>query len=70
MLSLRTVLQPLRDVVAAPTTHAQLFRHLGIECPRGVLMYGPPGCGKTTAVKASMKWLGYFEHLWIAALDA
>ena len=42
----------LYEAVILPLTKPQLFRELGIEPPRGVLLYGPPGCGKTLLAKA------------------
>ena len=44
--------QELRETVELPLTQADLYRHIGIDAPRGVLLYGPPGTGKTMLVKA------------------
>ena len=44
--------QALREAVHWPLQHADAFARLGIRPPRGVLLYGPPGCSKTLAAKA------------------
>ena len=45
-------MQRIREMVELPLRHPELFQRLGIEPPRGVFLYGFPGCGKTLLAKA------------------
>ena len=45
-------IQRIREMVELPLRHPELFQRLGIEPPRGVFLYGLPGCGKTLLAKA------------------
>jgi proteasome-associated ATPase len=45
-------IEQIRDAVELPFAHPDLFREHGLRPPKGVLLYGPPGCGKTLIAKA------------------
>ncbi|MBK5939876.1 AAA family ATPase [Halochromatium roseum] len=44
---LRTQVQRIREMIELPLRHPQVFERLGIDAPKGILLHGPPGCGKT-----------------------
>lgn len=59
----RKQLQQIREMVELPLRHPNLFKSIGIKPPRGILMYGPPGSGKTLIARATANETGAFFFL-------
>ena len=61
---LKKEIRKIREMIELPMRHPQIFERLGIEAPKGVFLYGPPGCGKTLIARAvANETDAYFIHL-------
>lgn len=59
----RKQLAQIRECIELPLRHPKLFKNLGIKPPKGILLYGPPGCGKTLIARAVANETGAFFFL-------
>jgi len=57
-------IQKIREMIELPLKYPEVFDRLGIEAPKGVLLHGPPGCGKTLIARAvANETDAYFYHI-------
>ncbi|PIQ93586.1 MAG: AAA family ATPase [Nitrospirae bacterium CG11_big_fil_rev_8_21_14_0_20_41_14] len=61
---LTTQIQRIREMIELPLKYPEVFERLGINAPKGVFLYGPPGCGKTLIARAvANETEAYFTHI-------
>ncbi len=57
-------IQKIREMIELPLKYPEVFERLGIDAPKGVLLHGPPGCGKTLIARAvANETSAHFTHI-------
>jgi SpoVK/Ycf46/Vps4 family AAA+-type ATPase len=63
IIGLEDAKRALQDAIETPRKHPELYKAYGIAPTKGILLYGPPGCGKTMLAKAAKGSLGPDGHM-------
>ena len=61
------ILIQIRELIQYPLLHPEIYDTLQIKPPRGVLLHGPPGCGKSTTLRVLARELGFEVCEWVEA---